>query len=928
MSTRSHPSHRPPPRRVVDDDDDEEEDESKGGGADDSLAEEDASDEDDRDRASDLSNNPFANPFYKKNNPIATAISASTVQLNNNSSRPSLNQPSQRRTAQMQSHHHHQQEEDESDLSPSDEEDEEDDDYEEDDLDEEEDEPLDEDGEGEDEFLDEEVSTKKYKQPKLKFDLATFSGAFDGGAFVSDLTRDLFDQQDPNDFDPTPFTTLFDNAIQRLNTLRDETDQRIQQYAQQCKRDEDMHKENLLALQEQLSIVMSQFNRLDSRISSVAHTAVRIGHTLQAVDAAKRSNIQGQEIIAHFIAFNEGQREKLPAIYNTSDPSELHRAAELIQMLSNISQDLRVKGTERATELIASTSNRIENQLIERFDQASLRQNVDEMKACAATLLNFRGKSLIKRYVFNVIEKLDSYAQMKEQDASSPQLPVTRNRTASVEDGAGFQAALQMQEALQDKTLVGNFRVRLLRFYRGVSLAMKEQVAICDEVFPQPLIIMKALLERVFQDKIQGLIDSGLNDRRLSIEEYLRCLEFAHAHTVELVAGLQSALRGMGASHRSSSNPLGLPRSTSASSSANGGSGEPVSMMNLMDQLAGIFASYREKYFDRELQLVQQVCAGLVEETLNKESPRTGSIDPDADTDIFGRVKKTVLQDQKQQWVLMVLEYPVVDKMIQQCVTSLARCDKLSDPSLISEHSSILFLHVASTIFETYLQPILDVASESLPPLEPKQEPDPFFYQVVGLMNLVVDKLTLHHAHWIVSRVNANPNIQLVTDARLRELTSKLETQLCAGLARLLSSSLKYCTRLLSSKQKAQDYRPREDDSDAVLDGRPSQACEAWCAFISSQYEAILTCLDGKNLDKFLTIFGLKLHESEEQHDSTMMVAIVVVTMWLCYVLTCCFAISSFLCLPFPLSSSLCQCSCLAPSKVFHFDNGRRSACT
>ena len=214
-------------------------------------------------------------------------------------------------------------------------------------------------------------SAKKWKQPKLRFDLSTFaSGAFDAGAFVSDMTRDLFDQQDPMDFDPAPFAVLFDSALARLNALRDETDRNIALYAREARLAEEAHKEGLANLNESLQTVFAKFRRLDGRISSVAHTAVRIGHTLQTVDQQKSFNMQGQEIIQHFLAFNKGDRAALPAIFLTNVPAELHRAAELIQMLSAISQDIKVKGTEKATELIAKTSNDIENQVRTRGKDA------------------------------------------------------------------------------------------------------------------------------------------------------------------------------------------------------------------------------------------------------------------------------------------------------------------------------------------------------------------------------------------------------------------------------------------------------------------------------------------------------------------------------------------------------------------------------
>jgi hypothetical protein len=303
-----------------------------------------------------------------------------------------------------------------------------------------------------------------------------------------------------------------------------------------------------------------------------------------------------------------------------------------------------------------------------------------------------------------------------------------------------------------------------------------------------------------------------------------------------------------------------------------GGSGDQ-STFNLSEQVSGIFMRYRESYMTREMELVTYVCAKSIRDTLALEAPRahSGSVghggDHSDDTDIFGRLKKEVVADQKQRWVLLVLEAPLVERLVQHSTLALQRCDRLSDsPSSIPDNAAHIFLHVCSQVLEHYLQPVFDVALQFLPPLEPKVEPDPFLLQVVGLLGLVADKLHLHYTLFVAPRIAANPNTQLITDARVRELFAKVEGQISACLARLLQSHLKYVARLLHSKQKASDYRPREDDSDAVLDGKPSPACEAVCACVRGLADAVQTCLDGKNLDKFLTVLGLKLHDVLVNH--------------------------------------------------------------
>lgn len=766
------------------------------------------------------------------------------------------------------------------------------------------------------------TSTRKYRQPKLKFDLSTFNSSFDAAAFVSELTHELFEQQiaatsspstadaSLDEFDPEPFSTLFSSALQRLDSLRDETDLRIRSYADQCRRDEEVHRENLSQIQQQMMQTMAQFNRLDSRISSVAHTAVRIGHTLQSVDTAKRNNLIGQEIISYFIAFNEGV-SKIPQMFLTaagnggggqqddlrnSNTDVLHRAAEMIQILSNISLDIRVKGIEKATELIAKTSNDIENQLIARFDLSSAKNDRSDMKACACTLLNFRGRNIIKRFVFNVIEKVDKMADelslmgggSKAAASSSAASPTAKSSPSSSPSASPTHSSHHQHHDedlfhltatdLADITLVGLFHTRLLRYYKSIHIVLRETIDVSGEIFPAPLVVLKALLERVFNDTVSGLIDGGLNDKRLSVEEYLKCLEFTHRYTVELVASLQSDIRTMtmqaslahAQHHRGGGSASGAMTVANSSSSFSSSSttGEQVSMLNLMDHVHSIFSSYREAYFSRELSLIQSHTDRLISETLKKEAV-LDTVTGDQ-TDMFGRMKKEVVYDRKQKWIGIVLEEPLVDRIISQLCISLQRCDKLSDASLIAEHTSTMFLYVVNVIYEKYLLPILNLAEESLPPLltsdAPKQQPDVFYYSVVGLINLIVDKLNLHLHHWIQPRLSVNANIQVVCESRYGEILGKVETQICTGLMRCLAGVVRYSSKILSSKQKSSDYKPKEcDDNSTILDGKPSAACEALCTFIKGQYDAIVTYMDGKNLDKLLMILGLKLHELVER---------------------------------------------------------------
>jgi len=330
-------------------------------------------------------------------------------------------------------------------------------------------------------------------------------------------------------------------------------------------------------------------------------------------------------------------------------------------------------------------------------------------------------------------------------------------------------------------------------------------------------------------------------------------------------------------------------------------SGEQVQMLNLADHLSSIFSSYRADYTQREMEYVGMVCKKEIETVLAVEVGRassgnssgagsgsgagangtpsksggTTSADKDPphhrhrsdETDIFGRVKKEIVADQKQKWILHVLESNLINTLIQISSQCCKRAEALCDMGHLPDDISTLFLTILTAIVDEYMTPALNVANEFLPPLDSsKQEPDTFYFQPVGLVNLIVDKIQLHYQHFITSRLASNPNTQLITAKRVRECLGRVEVSISGGLARMLSASLKYAQRILSSKQKNSDYKPREDDSDALMSGQPSMACTQLCQFIERQSEAAVAGLEGKNLDMYLQVFGLKLHDVLVHH--------------------------------------------------------------
>jgi hypothetical protein len=155
-------------------------------------------------------------------------------------------------------------------------------------------------------------------------------------------------------------------------------------------------------------------------------------------------------------------------------------------------------------------------------------------------------------------------------------------------------------------------------------------------------------------------------------------------------------------------------------------------------------------------------------------------------------------------------------------------------------------------------------ARDFLPSLEAKETPpDLWFLSVISLINILVEKIQQHYAEDVAPRVLALGNM-MGASLRLRDALAPLEHKILQALDRCLNAALKYIQRLLQKHQKGTDYKPK--DESALLDPAPSRACDAVCGYLASAFESVMAALEGKNLDKFLSVFGLKLYSTLVEH--------------------------------------------------------------
>lgn len=245
-------------------------------------------------------------------------------------------------------------------------------------------------------------------------DLTEFEEGFDERLFMANLTNKMLtESKKPQAFVPADFSVSLKKAMDKLQDHLAETDRRIDSAKLKAQRAEETHKACMKNHTARLEMLLAQFHRLDSKISKVTHTAIRIGNTLETVDSQKKNNEEGKKIIRHFLSFNTGLEESLDPVFRTLDSlPALQEAARLIQTLQAVATNLRVKGAHVAQELITRKAREIEDALLKQFANAQKSSKLDEMKMCASSLLHFPSNSVVEWYVSNACESLDSHLEI------------------------------------------------------------------------------------------------------------------------------------------------------------------------------------------------------------------------------------------------------------------------------------------------------------------------------------------------------------------------------------------------------------------------------------------------------------------------------------------------------------------------------------
>ncbi|XP_046852595.1 exocyst complex component 5-like [Xenia sp. Carnegie-2017] len=246
-------------------------------------------------------------------------------------------------------------------------------------------------------------------------------------------------------FDPNNLHSFFVNSIHQLELLDKSIQGQVNKLEELCTKEEKEHKGRIVSLEDEIKRATKIFHTLDNRINSVATNVVHLGDQLEGINTPRQRAKDTLQLMEYF---NEFLVEGTPTSTVFHDEAKIHEAANVIQKLNQISQELpneeRFKGVK---EHIDEYYKDIGDKLITLFKRAHHEGDQEKMKTIAETLQPFNPHN---QNCVDVFISESQKSQFNSQDVFKDVVGLCRNVNSLVKFVFGMSGGMVMDKLVQD----------------------------------------------------------------------------------------------------------------------------------------------------------------------------------------------------------------------------------------------------------------------------------------------------------------------------------------------------------------------------------------------------------------------------------------------------------------------------------------------
>ncbi|XP_015058010.1 exocyst complex component SEC10b-like [Solanum pennellii] len=643
--------------------------------------------------------------------------------------------------------------------------------------------------------------------------------------------------------------SLFKNSSSQLVEQKRQVDAKLSNLTKEVSVQDLKHRKTLAELEKGVDGLFGSFARLDSRISSVGHTAAKIGDHLQSADTQRESASQTIELIKYLMEFNRsaGDLTQLSPLF--IDDNRVAEAASIAQKLRSFAdEDIGRQKTTVSSAVGNATShiglevaitnlqeycNALENRLLARFDTATQKRDLSTMGEYGKILSQFnRGTSAMQHYVG--LRPMFDIAVM--------------NADAKLVLG---------DEGAQPSP--SNVAHGLSSMFKEIADTVRKEAATIAAVFPSPKDVMSILVQRVLEDRVPKLLEKLLLKPSLvnpppmaegGLVLYLRLLAVAYEKTQEFDKELRSV-----------------------------GCGD----LDVEGLTESLFLPHKDIYIECEQASLKQLYKAKMDE-LRSESQLSSS----ESSGTIGRSKgASIVLSNPEIFVTVVTEFVRWnEEAISRCslfylqpaalaasIKPIFTCllDQVSQYIIggleraregLTEAAALREKHLLGTSVSRRVAAAAVSAAENA--AAAGESSFKSFMASVQRCGSSVAILQQYFVNSISRRLLPVDGAHAASSEEMATAMSRAESVACKGLQQCIETVIAEVERLLSTEQKATDYRSPDDG--IIPDHRPTSACACAVAYLSRVLESAFTGLEGLNKQAFLTELGNRLHKGLLNH--------------------------------------------------------------
>ncbi|KFB53571.1 AGAP004147-PA-like protein [Anopheles sinensis] len=290
-------------------------------------------------------------------------------------------------------------------------------------------------------------------------------------------------------FDPDLLYETFVETIKDMKILQERQQRKCDKLEEALKEEQAIFVKAIDKFVAKHQVSVDYFHQLDEKINSVAGKVIHLGEQLENVNNPRSRAVEAQLLLNHMTEFLT-PGPIVNDIY--SDKTKLYEAADIIQKLFQISQDLPAQRFANAKKKIESKYDDIEMQLIEEFATAQKTENIERMKELSDILSQFKGYTQV----------IDVYIEQSQA------------------------------------TTYGGRDV-----FEGIVPMCHKHYKIIQQVFSAPDKVISKFILNIYQLKINQFVQTKLDDRK-DENKYLKTLSELYSRTLKLSAELQDFFKG------------------------------------------------------------------------------------------------------------------------------------------------------------------------------------------------------------------------------------------------------------------------------------------------------------------------------------------------------------------------------------------------